>query len=73
MSAKMLYTKAGSDPTNLTWPDAGPPNERWTLTSGTALVIQDLIGYSEVLTTYADGRRFPPLTSQGSTVKHQKN
>ena len=73
MSAKVLYTKAGSDPTTITWPDSGPPSQRWTFTSGTALVIPDLIGYSETFTTFADGRLFPPLTSQGSTLKHQRN
>ena len=72
MAAKMLYTKSGSDPITITWPDTGPPSQRWSFTSGTAVVINELIGYSDSFTTFADGRRFPLQTSQGSTFKHQK-
>ena len=73
MSAKVLYTKAGSDPTSIVWPSAGPPYERWTLTSGTALtILSGLIGYGDGTITYADGRMTPQLTVQGSTVAHQK-
>lgn len=73
MGAKVLYTKAGSDPTTIQWPQAGPPNERWLLTSGTAAVIPDLIGYGTGAITFADGRLFPPLTAQGSTLVHKKD
>jgi len=72
MAAKILYTKQGSDPTTLVWPASGPPSERWTFTSGTALAIPELIGYGNGTTTYADGRAFPVITSQGSTLLHQK-
>ena len=71
MAAKVLYTQKGSDPTTLVWPPAGPPHQRWTFTSGTALVIPELIGYRDFI-TFADGRLFPPVTSQGSTLVHQK-
>jgi hypothetical protein len=73
MAAKILYSKGGSDPTTLVWPDKGPWWERWSFTSGTALLIQDLIGYGDGSITFADGRQFPPVTVQGSTLKHQKN
>lgn len=72
MAAKVLYTKKGNDPTTITWPDAGPPSERFTLTSGTPLVIAGLIGYGDGTFTFPDGRRVPGLTSQGSTLVHQK-
>ena len=73
MSAKITYTKAGSDPTTIIWPQAGPGYDRFTFTSGTPAVIYDLIGYGDGSITYADGRAFPPLTPQGSTVKHNKS
>jgi len=73
MSAKVLYTKGGSDPTVLVWPDKGPWYERWSFTSGTALVIQGLIGYGDGSITFADGRLFPPVTAQGSTMVHKKD
>jgi len=72
MSAKILYIKAGTDPTTGLWPSAGPPYERWNFTSGTAVVIQDLIGYGDGSVTFADGRAFQIVTPQGSTLKHQK-
>jgi hypothetical protein len=73
MSVKALYVKGGSDPTTITWPAAGPPYERWILTSGTPVVIFDLIGYGDGSITYADGRLLPASTTQGSTVKHKKD
>jgi len=72
MSAKILYTKKGTDPTTITWPSAGPPSERWQITSGTALPISDLIGYGDGTITFPDGRLFPAMTTQGSAFAHQK-
>lgn len=71
MTAKVLYTKKASDPTTITFPDAGPPSDRFVLTNGTATVIQGLIGYGDGSITYADGRAFPKLSGQGSTFAHQ--
>jgi hypothetical protein len=73
MTAKILYTKKGNDPAAITWPDAGPPNERFIITSGQATVIQGLIGYGDGSATYPDGRLFPMKTSGGSTLVHQNN
>jgi hypothetical protein len=73
MVAKILYTAKGSDPATLLWPLAGPPNERFALTSGQSVVIAGLIGYGDGSATYPDGRLFPSLTTQGSSVVHQKN
>jgi hypothetical protein len=73
MAAKVLYTKKGSDPTTIVWPQTGPYAERFTFTSGTAANVSQLIGYPDGSITFADGRLFPPITSQGSTLKHQKN
>jgi hypothetical protein len=70
--AKVLYTQKGTDPTTIIWPSAGPPNERWPLTSGVPTVIFNLIGYGDGSVTYPDGRALPPLSPQGSTVVHQK-
>jgi len=71
MTAKIVYTQKGSDPATLTWPGAGPPHERWDFPSGTTVTIPSLIGYGDGTTTFADGRLFPPITSQGSILKHQ--
>jgi hypothetical protein len=73
VTAKIIYSKAGSDPSTILWPEVGPPAQRWKFTDGTPLVINDLIGYGNGSITFADGRLFPPLTSQGSTLKHQRN
>ena len=70
--AKILYTKQGNDPTTITHPDTGPPSDRITITSGTPLVVNNLIGYGDGTITYPDGRLFPPVTKQGSTLAHQK-
>jgi hypothetical protein len=72
MTAKVLYTKKGSDPTTIVWPDTGPPDQRWTFTSGTPVVINDLIGYigDGGAITFASGRSFPMKTPQGSTFVH---
>lgn len=72
MAAKILYTAKGSDAASVTWPPAGPPNERFKFTSGQTLVIPDLIGYGDGTITYPDGRLFPAMSSQGSTFVHQK-
>lgn len=72
MAAKVLYTKRGNDPTTIIWPDAGPPSERFTLTSGTPLAISGLIGYGDGTITFPDGRLLRPVTSQGSSFAHQK-
>lgn len=72
MTAKVLYTKKGSDPTTIMWPTAGPLSERFTFTSGTPTVITGLIGYGDGSITFPDGRAFPPLTAMGSTFAHQK-
>lgn len=72
MTAKVLYTAKGADPSTILWPPAGPPNERFKITNGTALVIPDLIGYGDGSITYADGRAFPPLSTAGSTFVHQR-
>lgn len=72
MSAKVLYTKAGSDPTNIVWPPSGPPSDRFPLTSGTAAAISGLIGYGDGSITYPDGRLFPSVSAAGSTFAHQK-
>jgi hypothetical protein len=71
MSAKLLYTKAGSDPTTGLFPAAGPPHDRFMLTSGTPLVTNMLIAYPDHI-EFADGRLFPSITPQGSTVVHVK-
>jgi hypothetical protein len=70
MAAIVLYTAAGGDPTIITWPDVGPPYERWTFTAGTALAVAGLIGYGDGSITFEDGRTFPQKTSQGSTFYH---
>jgi hypothetical protein len=72
MSAKILYSKAGSDPSTITWPLAGQACDRFTFTSGTPTIVRDLIVYDSTTLTYADGRSFPVLTSAGSTFVHQK-
>ena len=72
MAAKILYTKSGSDPNTIIWPDKGPWWERWSFPSGTVVVINELIGYGDGTSTFADGRLFPGLTAQGSTLKHQR-
>lgn len=72
MTAKVLYTAAGSDPAAITWPQAGPPNEVFNFNSGQITVIQSLLGYGDGTITYADGRRFPAVTPQGSTFIHQE-
>ena len=72
MGAKVVYTQKGSDPATIQWPQAGPPSERWNFPSGTATTVNALIGYGSGLITFADGRQFPPLTTQGSTLTHQK-
>jgi len=71
MAAKVLYTKKGSDPSSVLWPSAGPPRERWTFTDGTPLNVPELIGFPDHI-EFADGRIFPDLSAQGSTMKHQK-
>jgi hypothetical protein len=70
MTAKVLYTKHGADPTPITWPDTGHPSEQWAFTSGTVLVVQDLIGYGDGSITFASGRSFPSRTANGSTFVH---
>lgn len=70
--AKILYTKQGSDPTTITFPDTGPPGDKITITSGTALVVNNLIGYGDGTITYPDGRLFPSLSKAGSSFAHQK-
>ena len=72
MAAKVLYTKKGNDPTTITWPPAGPPSERFDLTSGSAVTISGLIGYGDGSFTFPDGRVVPGLSAQGSTFVHQK-
>jgi hypothetical protein len=73
MAAKVLFTAKGSDPTTLVWPPAGRMIDRWTFTSGTPLKIPDLIPYGDgTIITYPDGRLFPTMTPQGSTLVHQK-
>jgi hypothetical protein len=73
MAAKVLYTAKGNDPSTLVWPQTGPENERFKLTSGAPLNITGLIGYGDGTITYPDGRLFPSLSTQGSTFVHQKN
>lgn len=73
MSAKILYTQAGSDTATLLWPPTGPAKEQWKFTSGAPLVIPELIGYPDGSITFPDGRVFPKITAQGSTFVHQKN
>jgi hypothetical protein len=72
MTAKLLYTKAGSDPSTILWPDAGPPYERWLLTDGVVRTIHELIGFPHHV-EFADGRMFPSFTAQGSKMLHQKD
>ena len=72
MTAKVLYTAKGTDPAAVMWPSTGPLHEQWKLTSGTAVTIHGLIGYSDGSITFPDGRALPALTPQGSTVVHQK-
>jgi hypothetical protein len=72
MTAKIIYTQNGTDGATIKWPDTGPLSQRWTFTSGTPAVIPDLIGYGDGSITFADGRAFPPITTQGSTFKHSR-
>jgi hypothetical protein len=72
MAAKVLYTAKGTDPSTVTWPSTGPPKERWTFSSGVPVVIPELIGYGNGNITFADGRQFPVMSQQGSTMVHQK-
>lgn len=72
MTAKVLYTKKGSDPATILWPITGPPSEQFKITAGSPTVIDGLIGYGDGTITYPDGRLFPALTGQGSTFAHQK-
>jgi hypothetical protein len=70
--AKVLYTAKGSDPSTIVHPPGAPPSEQITVTSGVATVIRFLIGYGDGSMTYPDGRLFPAITAQGSTLAHQK-
>jgi hypothetical protein len=70
MTAKLLYTKQGTDPTMLLWPPAGKSEDRFQFTNGQTTTVP-LIVYSDYL-TYPDGRPFPSITPQGSTLVHQK-
>jgi hypothetical protein len=72
MSAKILYTKKGSDPTTIVWPPTGPTSERWTFSDGAVTSVLQLIGYPDHI-EFADGRTFPALSTQGSTLQHQKD
>jgi hypothetical protein len=72
MAAKVIYTQKGSDPATVVWPAQGPNHEKFTLVSGTAQVIPNLIAYGNGTLTYPDGRALPQLTPAGSTVTSQK-
>jgi hypothetical protein len=66
--ARILYTKAGSDPTVITWPPGQAVGHSWQLTSGTPATITDLIASPVDRTIlYPDGRIFPSTTPNGST------
>jgi hypothetical protein len=73
MSAKVLYTAKGNDPATITFPPVGPPSDQIKLTSGVPVAIVGLIGYGDGTITYPDGRLFPAISSQGSTIVHQKS
>jgi hypothetical protein len=71
MAAKILYTKKGSDPNTIVWPDSGPPDQRWSFTSGTPKVIMELLGWSNSgVITFPSNRVFPMKTAQGLTFTH---
>ena len=70
MTAKVLYTAAGTDPAAITWPQAGPPSDMFNFQSGVVTVVPQLLGYGDGSITYADGRKFPAVTSQGLTFQH---
>jgi hypothetical protein len=72
MGAKVLYTAKGTDPAVIVWPAVGPASDRFNLISGQVVAIAGLIGYGDGSITYADGRLFPALSAQGSTMVHQK-
>ncbi len=73
MAAKLLYTAKGNDPATIIWPQVGPPADQVKLTSGQPVSISGLIGYGDGTITYPDGRLFPSLSAQGSTIVHQKS
>lgn len=70
MTAKILYTAAGSDPAAISWPSSGPPGEIFNFNNGQITIVPSLIGYGDGSITYADGRKFPAVTPQGSTFVH---
>lgn len=72
MTAKILYTQAGSDPAAINWPPSGPASDVFTFAAGQITIIPTLIGYGDGSITYADGRKFPAVTPQGSTFVHQE-
>lgn len=72
MTAKVLYTAIGSDPAAIAWPPSGVPNDIFNFNSGQITVVPSLIGYGDGSITYADGRKFPAVTPQGSTFVHQE-
>jgi hypothetical protein len=73
MTAKILYTQAGTDPAQINWPQGGPALDTFTFAAGQVTIIPTLIGYGDGSITYADGRKFPAATPQGSTFIHQES
>jgi len=66
--AKILYTKAGTDPSPIAWPPNSPPAETFLLTTAVVQTIPILIAYPGLgQATFPDGRQYPGTSPQGST------
>jgi hypothetical protein len=68
MTAKILFTQHGTDPSPIAWPPNSPPAETFILTTAVVSTIPVLIAYPATgQATFADGRQYPGVSVQGST------